>query len=357
MGSYFKPTHVPSVTGTNSTKIKERYGQNMNKELFFDAMEFIDDDLIREVDTLRSGKAKKTTPKWLRYATAAACLCVVVGGIYLWSQHDFTLSPEVSTDGTAGEWEDGNGGQHGGFIGGVTIPKTKISLASGEADMLAFFIYEGRIYVQYDWVYDHPELAGEYVGRATGSINEWTEADGYVDFAGSISGDFYTVNGIDPAFMLCMKYDDGSVSVYINDNGFTLVKGADLFEDRLCLSGNYTAVEYQTQDEWSYDETGTVHQLYNKHNTSAGTLIEGFIDALNKGDFVYTKDVPLDKGEKNFYDREIYHMWFTMNHGVTVHLRLFKGGYVGFDGLKPVCIKIDEAVFNKMIDCLKQERS
>lgn len=320
---------------------------------FFEAMNHIDDKLLLEVDRLRNTPKKKTIHAVIRIASAAACLCAVVGGLWVWSRYDRSL--------TVGEGEmsgdahlNGSNGNTDYSQEGVTIPPYKVNLNPDQMmDMLAFFIYDGRMYLCYEKIEDRPDLVGEYVGRSTGLINEWTEKDGYVDYAGSISGDFYTVNGFDPEFMLCMPEDDGSVLVYINDNALTLHKGADLFEERLHLSGNYTTVEYQTRNEWYYGEYGTIRPLYNEDDRSKGETIERFIAALNDGVFLYNEDVPLDEGEKRIYDREIYHMWFTMNHGVTVHLRLYKGGYVRFDGLIPVCVKMDETVFNEMIDTLE----
>ena len=326
----------------------------MNKDLIFDAMEYIDDDMLEDVNTLRSGSPVKHSRIWMRYISAAACVCIVLGGVFAASRYGiFDQALESESDGAENEMmADGENGLSGGSDTGslgVTIPKTEVSLKAGQtADMLAFFIYDGRMYVQYEWIYDHPELAGEYVGRSTGLIDEWTKKDGYVDFAGSVPGDFYTVNGFDPSFMLCMKYEDGSVSVYVNDNGLTLCKGSDLFEDRLHLSGNYSEVEYQTRHDW-VKSLGNVKTL----SDESAEVIEAFVDELNKGSFMYTDDMPLEEGQKNIYDREIYHLFFRMNNGMTVHLRLYDGGYVRYAGLIPVCVKMDTASFDALIALLK----
>ena len=75
----------------------------------------------------------------------------------------------------------------------------EVSLSANEnAAMLAFFIYQGRCYVQYEWIDHGDALVGEYLGTATGLIDEWTPQEGYVDLAGSVQGDFYAVNGYDP---------------------------------------------------------------------------------------------------------------------------------------------------------------
>ena len=177
-----------------------------------------------------------------------------------------------------------------------------------------------------------------------GLIDEWTKKDGYVDLAGSISGDFYTVKGYDPTFMLCMKCENGLVSTFVNDNDMILCTGADLFEDRLHLTGNYEAVKYQTREDWQRS-TGIICQV----EETALEVVEQFVDAVNKAPFLLTEDVPLEEGERNLYDREIYHMFFELKNGMTVHIRLFEGGYVRFHGLIPACVKVEEEVFAKMI--------
>ncbi len=56
----------------------------MNKDLILDAMEFIDDDMLEDVNTLRSGSPLKRSRIWMRYASAAACICIVLGGMLVW---------------------------------------------------------------------------------------------------------------------------------------------------------------------------------------------------------------------------------------------------------------------------------
>ena len=205
----------------------------MKQELFFNAMDYIDDDMIEAVDILRTKKKSGVNRAWIRRASAAAGVCIILGGLFAANRFgNSKLHPE--SDGSDHEMmaqaTDGLSGSGDTGALGVTIPKTEISIKpNSSADLLAFFMYEGRMYVQYEWIYDHPELAGKYVGTATGNIDCFTSKKEYEDFAGSVSGDFYTVNGFDPSFMLCIKYDDGSVSIYVNDNGLTLLKGSELF--------------------------------------------------------------------------------------------------------------------------------
>ena len=56
----------------------------MNKELIMDAMEYIDDELLEDVNTLRSGSPLKRSRIWMRYVSAAACVCIILGGMLVW---------------------------------------------------------------------------------------------------------------------------------------------------------------------------------------------------------------------------------------------------------------------------------
>ncbi|MDD6441971.1 MAG: hypothetical protein PUG71_07680, partial [bacterium] len=218
------------------------------------------------------------------------------------------------------------------------------------ADMIAFFIYQGNMYEQYEIV-DEPELVGAYVGTATGQIDEWSKEEDYVESAGSVQGDFYEVNGFSPEFMLCMKQDDGSVSTYINADGLVLEKGAELFEDYLHLAGNYQEVQYQTRDEWYYGtgEPKTIPEEYAEEVTR-------FVGALDDGEIIAAVSYPVKEGEEDIYAAEIYHMYFQMENGMQIHLRIFKNGYVAFAGAPEQLVQVEEPAFEEMIQVLEEVR-
>lgn len=304
----------------------------MKRKIISDAVTNISDKHIVEAADYVA-KTKKKNPKqiWLRWGALAACLCLVIG-IFIWQNqpqsHD---KPGIVAD-----------------ENGVTIPQIEVSLSSNSsADMIPFFIYQGRIYVHDEFLYNADSLVGEYLGTSIGTIDEWTTKDEYVDFAGSIRGDFYSVNGYAPSFMLCMKNEDNSISTYVNNNGITLKYGSELFEGRLHLSENYASVKYQTRNDW-YNSIGEPIPL--EGNTEE---MESFIEALNTAEFMRLADIPLEDGETSVYDsKEIYHLFFEMENGMVIHLRLFEGGYVNYDGINGVCVKMDEKVFENLANVL-----
>lgn len=56
----------------------------MRPELLMDAMEYIDEDLLAAADRLRTGGKRYTG--WLRWASLAACVCILAGGMLVWSR-------------------------------------------------------------------------------------------------------------------------------------------------------------------------------------------------------------------------------------------------------------------------------
>lgn len=234
-------------------------------------------------------------------------------------------------------------------FGGVTIDKMQITLPgeNAVADMLAFFIYNGKCYISYEKLSDD-SLKGNYIGRSTGSIDEWTSPEDYIDFSGSITGDIYELKGYDSDFMLCIDNGNGTVTTYINNNGITLTYGYELFRNRLNLKDNYTTVKYQTRNSW-YHDVGETIEFNNKD------AVNDFLEALNDSRFMYTADIPFENKNSNVYEeKEIYHLFFEMQNDTCVHLRLFDGGYVMFAGISDVCVKMNDADFNNLINLFKE---
>lgn len=297
-----------------------------------DKMELTDPVYVQAADT--------PPPKWKHYArwgALAACLCLVAAGAVIWKLNGADIN------GSAGVQQPDN--MPTMEEDGVTIPPMEVTLSKSDdiaMDMMAFFIYQGRCYVQYEWL-DGMDVVGEHLGTATGLINEWTPSDGYVELAGSVGGDFYAVKGFDPTFMLCMVSAQGEVQTYVCSTGITLKYGSELYEERLHLSGNYTAVEYETRQSWYYSE-GDVRQLTNAAAAS------DFVEALDSAEFLLWSDAVQALGEtmSAVYDREIYHLYFRMDNGMTVHLRLYEGGYVRYAGIMDVCVQLSAAEYESL---------
>ncbi len=301
------------------------------------ALNLLQDSILAETDTLRNAPQAKTPAKHplIKWSSAAACLCLLAAGIMLWKQ-PATPGTKASDGITVSE-------------DGVTIPPMKIRLSkpseNSAADMIAFFIYHGKSYVLYEYLYGKNDIVGEHLGTATGLIDEWTPREGNVEFAGSVSGDFYAVNGYDPSFMLCMKDSPESVVTYICNTGITLKYGSELYEDRLHLANSYSTIEYESRDSWYYGKK----EIRRLNNSS---VIEDFIKRLNAAQFMPDSQVPLKGGQSSIAETELYHLYFRMNNGTTVHLRLCEDGYVRYQGILPLCVRIPKESYDALLALL-----
>lgn len=288
----------------------------MRKEQLSDALNMLSDDIIEETDAVRTNS--KPRRRWVRPIAAAACICLIVAGVFAWR----------------------NFSDH---ADGVTIPKREVSLSAGQSgEMLRFFIYQGNCYFEYDRIYDDVDIIGKRLGTATGLIDEWTPQDGYVELAGSVKGNFYEVKGYDPSFMLCMKDADGSIFLYVRDSGLTLKYGSELYTDRLHLDGNYASVQYESYDSW-YEGRHELYQL-----NASDDLIRDFIDGLNAAEFA-----PYDETEDIYSKTASYHLYFKMQDGTTVHLLLWKDGYVIYQGLWGAYVQLQKDSYNKLLEVLE----
>jgi len=308
----------------------------MNREELYRAVGEVDEELLQRSE---GEKRRLSTTRWIKWGAVAACLCLVavLAAVLTKPGTDkpFDAPPVTSTD-------------------GVYIPRPEVTLSAGaNYDMIGFFIYQGRVYTQYEWLYDDMGIVGEYLGTATGLIDEWTPEEGYVELAGSISGDFYSVKGYDPSFMLCMKsgvepYNE--ICTYVCNTGITIKYGSELYEERLHLKGNFTAVEYQTNESWDLGK-GELSEL-DKNNP----VLAGFIDELYREEFILWNTVPAKEGHtlSSIYDTQTFHMCFRMNNGTTVHLRLYEKGYVRYQGVMDVCVQVSEETYNLLVEQFAQ---
>lgn len=301
-------------------------------------------DALGQVNEIYIEEAANVTPAlkkrhWARWGALAACLCLVVGGVFLFTNPANSSASYDSFPNEVIVSEDG-----------VTIPPTKATL--GKEDGVeycwayAFFIYQGRCYKSYDGVYGDSDLIGEYLGTARGMIDVWTPKEGYVELAGNIKGDFYSVKGYDPEFMVCMRSNSGAVEIFINDNNLTLKYGSDLLENRFHLSGNLNELVYQNHNSWDYS-TGEIYSLNNDE------AVSNFITLLNQGTFIPETQALLPDGANYLSQAALYHIDLRMYDGTTIELTLVEGGYIEFGIYFPeVCLKVDEATFNELIALL-----
>ena len=363
-----------------------------------DALYYLDDDMIEDVENLRGfvqennfeSKHQAFSMKkrvWKKWTALAASICVLfVGGwiyeAFIQPVDDFDKVPEGNQNGVI---EDVTNEKDGGDFRkedsisdgmdapesaeesgeedacaeslkkGVTIPKMNLSLKKPEedvaVDMLGFFILNGRSYIQYEFQWDYKEkgadFVGDYVGHVTGLIDEWTEADGYVDGAGTYTGNVYQVKGVSPDFMLCMVWENGEVETFINHNDITLYKGSDLVDDWLDLRGNYNGIALEA----IVDNKFTVEPL--ALTTEELEVFDRFLDAFAEGDYVYVKEKMEHPFGGDWDTPDMQEFYFVKENGVLLRFRTLGDGYVSFPWID-ACIKIDQNIYDEVVEILQR---
>lgn len=310
-----------------------------------DKINFIDDDLIQEAGIIK--KKRKTYTKWY---VIACSLCVILIGTVLVS--GIILNDKLDNNNTTVVDKEPAKNSL------VYIPKIELPEKSNiQADMVGLIVYKGKIYTQgesfqVEKASEINNLVGNRLGYAKGNIDEWSKQEEYdEEFAGTVSGDVYTVNGYSEDFRICIKGsyedDEGKVVDYIhfyeNLNGIGLNTGKDLFGDRLKLEGNWDNVKYLTHENWNNGWTD-----YNYLDLSNITEIDinKFIQELYRGEFV-------DLTYKDIYDKPNHHLFIYMKDNTRVELRLFEGGYVGYQPLGWYFVKMPRETFDKLYEASK----
>lgn len=340
-------------------------------EIIHDALDYLDDDLIEEVDDLRSGvmeEPQKTVHPWRKWVAVAAsvCLIIVIGGVWHGGIHkvifhsedqfitdlesgkpqagqDEKLEMEVEkehTDDTDSVVDGDESINQGQTQQSVSIPAYQVNLGKedfAESDMALFFIYEGRCYVQ-TCDYMSKDVIGEYVCTTTGLIDEWTEKDGYVELAGSFEEDIYTVKGVNPEFMLCTVYDDGVVETFVHNNGITISRGDEILE--------WLGFEVGMEDYAIFCNKG--NSCTNAVSEEAREVLDKFFANFAENEVVLRRDISISVDED-----DIYHLVIVTEEGVPLHFELLDGGYVSYYGLNSVCVKIDERIYKLVLDVLE----
>ena len=319
------------------------------------------DEICRELLSRREDYRRVKRKKQKNVFVSAACLCLAAFiGIGLWkggvfdgvkvlkeSQKDSdtnTVSPpEVHYEGYA-----------------VSIPPIEIpqSEEGVSADMIGLVVYRGGIYTETSRYYGDDaqalySLVGEYLGYATGTIDEWSSQDEYSrEFASTCTGDVYSVNGYDTDFRICMcqNIEDSNgeqilwLQFYERLNGIGVTYGSDLFGDRLNMAGNWNEVLYNSHESWDNGVSAYMPLPGITEND-----IESFLSSLYSGEFEYVYDT-----DKNFYDssKTQGHLFFTMNDGTKIELRLFEGGYVGYQDMGWYFVKMPGEDFDRIFDAI-----
>ncbi len=332
-------------------------------------------DMVRgevpEKEELKSNVLKAVEDKslrrrstWKLASALASILVLAIAAVWLFNSGLFNIRPDENGPGlVSGSSEPSSSNDQNLDVdpSGVFIPQIEVGIPNEheEADMIGFFIYEGEVYMQADWHYGEDavnirKLLGEKIAVAKGGIDEWSKEDDYVELAGSVHGDVYEVHGYDRSFRLAMtgsyEDDDGHIEEWLNFyeclNNITLKTGKDLFQDRLKLSHNWVDLKAQKHEDWDYSI-----QKYNVLEGVSNDDINRFIDVLFSSPFV-------DLGQSTdlgLYNEPLQqtHLRFIMPDGMHIRLRLFEGGYVGYENLSWIFVKMPGEIFDLIFNASK----
>ncbi len=236
------------------------------------------------------------------------------------------------------------------YTDSVHLPENTSGIA---VDMIGCLVYKGKVYTQSADFYQYDaataqQLVGEYVGEAKDILHcldyGLSKENWNVEFASTYSGPVYKVKGYSEEFRLCIYVNQGQeewLQILDNYDGIGLNSGADLFEERLHITGNVESVTYRTHDDW---------EKQNSEKPFTGVSEEDmneFFRELCSSPFVRI-DPERDPG---FYERAETqgHLYLNMKDGTVVELRLLDGGYVGSESLGWVFVKMPGELFDAVL--------
>lgn len=312
----------------------------MKSENLLDLIGDADDSMIEEAKK----KKKTAASRWATWAAIAACFCIAIAGTIQVAYPGMGKPALEAGDKTPTH------GAVGLYVPAVELPEDTEGV---EFDMLALVVYKGGIYTQAECYHDGEaekidDLVGTYLGYATGSINEWSTQDEYAEeFASSIAGEVYEVQGYDPDFRICIRseYENeaGEKCLWIQFldrlNGITIQTGTDLFETRLHLSDRLAAIRYENHDDWDEAKNNLRTADIEEH------LWKEFLNQADNAEFIYTWEPGISSN--TIYDNPNQaHLTLKMEDGTCVSIRLIEGGYVGYDSMPWYFVQIPGDTFD-----------
>ncbi len=311
---------------------------------------------IREYETEQNHKKKLI--KRAVISLSSVCIAVLIG-IAIWnnlsiqvntySENDKNIANGSTYSPDESEYISNQGDNP------VFIPKVKLPETSNNdivADIIGLVVYKGNIYTQTEYYYGEDdgrikELVGEYLGYATGKINEWSSQDDYAkEFASTYEGNVYSVNGYSTDFRICMyekfKDEDGNTMIWLQFmeklNDIELTYGNELFGDRLQIKGRISSVQYQEYYDWNEGKDKFQHL-----SGVTQDELNAFVEGLYSGKFEYVTD----------FSSELKHtmLYLRLDDYTTVELELIEGGYVRYQYMGELYyVKMSEDAFNPVFN-------
>ena len=226
---------------------------------------------------------------------------------------------------------------------GIFIPEIKLpSDTEPAAKMMGLIVYQGRLYLQSssaDVVNNADKLVGKKLGTTKGNLTEWsTQSDYAVELASTVGvQDVYTVKGYDKSFRI-MTYGKLNGQTYADLfeclNGIAVKTGNDVF-GKFEIENNIDSINYEDSDSWN---SGKDHYK----TLTRFDQFANFLAALENS-------IPLEQESLSylFTETDLTSQKFLqvkLKDGTEVNLRLFKDGYVYYNGIN-IVFKVEDSAF------------
>lgn len=328
------------------------------------------DRYIREQQRKRKAVIRTVMP-------VCGLLLVVMLGAALW-QSGLLKHPEVPVQKNTSGQEDRSADSTSDVLPGnpseevdavytdkVKLPEDTSDMMS--ADMIGCLVYQGSVYTHAtESTIEDPAIAeplvGEYVGEATGTLDEWSsQEDWATELASTYTGPVYKVNGYSEDFRLCIykhSGDECSLQFFDNYDGIPLHTGVDLFETRLHIPGNVNHISYLTHYDWNEGNRSNERVFLAEQSASPNRSAESDITGMTESKFedflselCASPFIRIDHlSNPDFYNAEIQgHLYLHMNDGTMVELRLIEGGYVGVQDLGWIFVQMPGQLFDQVL--------
>lgn len=256
---------------------------------------------------------------------------------------------------------------------GILIPKIKFDIPDDTVEACRAYgiiAYNDKMYTSKERISleKNTKLKGKFLGDVYNIIDLYMKSDYYLnaistgmpylekfieeqtiknpntyiaDFIAGNSEKVYELNGYDPDFRICtFNEEENSIMIFQRLNGIKVKYGKDIFDDRLQIKDNFEKVEYQYYPDWYHGQ-----KEYKEFKSVTTEDINIFLDEMNSAEFIDSSNLNLSSLNKKYAL-----LYFTMKDGTIVNLNLIEGGYVTYDGLYNIVIKLETETFNKIFN-------
>lgn len=302
----------------------------MNGNEIMDALEGVDEKLISRAENSR-GRSP------LPYIIGACAAALVFAGAML------LLFRPVKPEAEAALTEPSETAEHEDKEAAVNTPAPVSEDSEGSYIIIAS--YKGRLYEAQGCALYELGVEDEFISNKAVSPKHWREPDESVEFLADFAGEYYTVKGVDPRFMICAKGADrhginGEDSlILINTCGECFENGRDLIENALHVSETDLTLTFESFDSWN-NSKHEIFELDPAHREAAAE----FVSALDESEWA-----PFD----SIYNLpRLWHINFKLNCGIGVDMMICRGGRVWVTGMNDRVLNVGEEAAEKLMRLL-----